>query len=62
MCVHHSAAIKQKMDVIEWDSPQQALLSLASLVEHHMGGTSGAVSLHIHACTYHIDAFNCMRV
>ena len=50
--VHCSAAIKQKMDVIEWDSPQQALLSLASLVEYHMGGTSGAVSLHIHTCIH----------
>ena len=55
-CTLYSAAIKQKMDVIEWDSPQQALLSLASLVERHMGGTSGAVSLHIYTCTYYIDA------
>ena len=52
MSVHYSAAIKQKMDVIEWDSPQQALLSLASLVERHMGGTSGAVSLHIYTCVH----------
>ena len=33
------------MDVIDWDSPKSALLSLASIVEHNMGGSSGAVSL-----------------
>jgi dihydroxyacetone kinase len=38
-----STAIQQKMGIINWDSPQQALLSLAGLVEQNMGGTSGAL-------------------
>ena len=38
------AAIKQRLSAMEWDSPQKVLLSLASIVERHMGGTSGAVS------------------
>ena len=37
------AAIKQRLSAMEWDSPQKVLLSLASIVERHMGGTSGAV-------------------
>lgn len=29
--------------MLNWNSPRKALLSLAGLVESHMGGTSGAV-------------------
>ena len=38
------SAIQQEMGAIEWDNPPKALLSLANIVEHNMGGTSGAVS------------------
>lgn len=38
-------AIKQEMGAIDWDNPESALLSLANIVERHMGGSSGAVSL-----------------
>ena len=37
-------AIKGRLSELDWDSPQQVLLSMATLVENHMGGTSGAVS------------------
>ena len=38
-------AIQENLNFIKWDEPQQALLSLASIVENSMGGSSGAVSL-----------------
>jgi dihydroxyacetone kinase len=37
-------AIQENLSSIDWDDPQQALLSLASIVEKNMGGSSGAVS------------------
>ena len=39
-----SPAVQENLSSIEWDDPQQALLSLASIVEKNMGGSSGAVS------------------
>jgi dihydroxyacetone kinase len=38
-----STAIKERLSVMDWDNPRQVLLSLASVVENHMGGTSGAL-------------------
>lgn len=38
--------IKQEAVFVNWDDPQEALLSLSGCVENHMGGTSGAVSQH----------------
>jgi len=50
------SAIKQEMDFFDWDSLKSALLLLASIVEHNMGGSSGAVSLpamqHSVCCAY----------
>ena len=40
----YSLAIQEKLSSIDWDDPQQALLSLASIIEKNMGGSSGAVS------------------
>ena len=37
-------AIQGNLPSIHWDDPQQALLSLATIVENNMGGSSGAVS------------------
>ena len=41
------SAIMGEGGSIDWDSPQKALLSVASIVETHMGGTSGAVSMSV---------------
>ena len=40
----YSPAIQENLSSIDWDDPQQALLSLASIVEKNIGGSSGAVS------------------
>ena len=47
------AAIKERLSFIDWDNPREALLSLARLVENHMGGTSGAVSLYSCIISHH---------
>ena len=39
-----TTAIQEKLSCIHWDQPQQALLTLASIVGDSMGGSSGAVS------------------
>ena len=41
---YYSPAIQENLSSIDWDNPQQALLSLASIVENNMGGSSGAVN------------------
>ena len=40
----NTSAIQENMTHIQWDEPQRALLSLASIVGNSMGGSSGAVS------------------
>ena len=42
--VEYTLAIQENLSSIDWDNPQQALLSLAAIIEKNMGGSSGAVS------------------
>ena len=50
-------AIQENLNSIMWDEPQQALLSLAAIVENSMGGSSGAVSLwQVHVSSLHLSS------